>query len=99
MTKLLLAALAATLLLALGSNWLTWRKLSASKAEAAKLRSTVQALEESADRSSRAMAEQRRQLARAESARVAAAQALERALAASPDWAAAPVPQEVQDAR
>ena len=91
--------LAAILALALGSNWLMWQKLAASKDEAARLRSSVQALEDSADRSSRAIALWKRRAAAAEASKVRSAQALERALAASPDWAAMPVPQEVQDAR
>lgn len=97
--KYLLAGLSLVCALLIGSTWWTLQRLSESKAEAARLRLSVQALEESAARSSRAMAVQRRRLAQSESARVAAAQALERALAESPDWAAMPVPQGVQDAR
>jgi len=91
-------SLALILAAALASNWWTWQKLTASQAEATKLRSSVQALVDSAARSTRALAEQRKRLAASEVSRVAAAQALERALAASPDWAATPVPPEVQNA-
>lgn len=99
MTKYLLAGLALLCALLTGLTAWTWQRLSDSRDEAARLRSSVQALEESAVRSSRAMAAYRLRQAASESTRVALAQALERALAASPDWAATPVPPEVQDAR
>ena len=74
------------------------QRLTAERAESAKLRSSVQVLLASADRDAQAMATQRRKLSQAVAARVASSQALERALAASATWAATPVPQEVQDA-
>lgn len=97
--KTVLAVLALVTVGSLGSTWWLWQKLTASEETAAQLRSSVQVLEQSQARSSLAIAKQRRQLEAAERNRAAAAQALERALAASPDWAAMPVPQEVQDAR
>lgn len=94
MTKLLLIALAGLSLL---SALQTWR-LSESKAEAAKLRSTVLALESTLERNSRANAVHKKLLVQAKAEAQASAVALERALAASAEWAATPVPQEVQDA-
>jgi hypothetical protein len=75
----------------------TWR-LSESQAAEAKLRSTVQVLEVTLDRNSRATAVHRKALVQAQAKALAASQALERALAASPEWSATPVPREIQDA-
>lgn len=94
MTKVLLAALAALLLF---SGLQTW-KLSNVQAEAVKLRSTVQALESTLERNSRATAVHKKALVKAQAEAQASAQALERALAASPEWAAGSVPLEVQNA-
>lgn len=97
MTKVLLAALAALLALSLLQTW----RLSESQAEATKLRSTVQALEGTLDRNSRATAAHKRLLVKAQAEARASAVALEQALTATQatrDWAATPVPQEVQDA-
>lgn len=94
MTKLLLSALAALLLLLALQTW----RLSGSQAEAAKLRSTVQALESTLDRNSRATAAHKKALVKAQAEATASAAALERALAASPEWAAGSVPLEVQNA-
>lgn len=94
MTKLL-SILA--LLLALTTAWL-WQTRSAALDEAARLRSSVLALEASAARASRASAVRSKQLEAARAAEVTAARALERALERSPDWAATQVPPEVQNA-
>lgn len=97
MIKLLLTTLAALLLF---SGLQTWR-LSGSQAEAARLRYTVQALESTLARNSRASAVHRKALVTAQAEAKASAMALERAFAATPaaiEWAATPVPQEVQDA-
>ncbi len=97
MTRLLLIALVALLGF---SGWQTWR-LSASQAEATKLRSTVQALESTLERNSRATAVHKKLLVKAQAEARASAMALEQALTATQavrDWAATPVPQEVQDA-
>jgi histidine ammonia-lyase len=94
----MLRALLVLSLALLLSTSLLWRNLSASKAEAAKLRSSVAALQASAARSSRANALRSKLLAEATAAQVESAKALERALAGSPEWAATQVPREVQDA-
>jgi hypothetical protein len=97
MIRILLALVAALLLV---SGLQTWR-LSTARDEVAKLRSTVQALEGTLVRNSRATAAHKKALVRAQAESRASTAALERALAASPavaEWAATPVPKEVQDA-
>lgn len=94
MTKVLLAAMT-VLLLFLGVQ--TWR-LYTVQAEAVKLRSTVQSLAGTLDRNSRATAAYRKALVVAQAKAIASAAALERALAASPEWSAGSVPLEVQNA-
>jgi hypothetical protein len=94
MLRLLLALCLALLL----STCLLWQRNSSLKAEEARLRLSVQALEISAARNSRANAVHKKLLATAHEAEVKASVVMEQALVASPDWAATLVPQEVQDA-
>lgn len=101
MPKALFAFLLAFLLALATLSWVqTWR-LSVLQGEATKLRSTVQALESTLDRNSRATAAHRKLLLQAKAEAQASAVALEQALRASPaveEWAATPVPPEVQNA-
>lgn len=94
MTKVLLGLLLGLVIL---SGLQTWR-LSGSQAEATRLRSTVLVLQGTLARNSRATAAHKKLLVKAQAEATASAQALERALVASPEWTAGSVPKEVQDA-
>lgn len=94
MTKILLALVAALLVF---SGLQSWR-LSESRAAVDNLHSTVQVLGTSLAQSARASRVYHRKIAQVQAQARVATESLEKALAASPDWEATPVPPEVREA-